>query len=142
MHLEMLEKLRMRSGFWGERYKPVKVADLDFGCRTMERALRLTTNKTGSFPHLLFVGPPGSGKKTRVLALLRDMFGEWAVDGTAQTQELDIEGVRFPVITSSVHTELDVRSSFKGTKDKAIIDRLMNSDDVSFNIHTTTLSFL
>ena len=28
---------RLRSGFWGERYKPVKVADLDFGCKPMER---------------------------------------------------------------------------------------------------------
>ena len=63
------------------------------------------------------------------------------MDGTAQTQELDIEGVRFPVVTSSVHTELDVRSSFKGSKDKLVIDKLMNSDDVRLVI-STTLSYI
>ncbi|KAL2904557.1 Replication factor C subunit 5 [Bienertia sinuspersici] len=26
-------------------------------------------------PHLLFYGPPGSGKKTLIMALLREMFG-------------------------------------------------------------------
>ena len=29
----------------------------------------------GDFPHLLFYGPPGSGKKTRVMLLLRAAFG-------------------------------------------------------------------
>ena len=84
----------MRAGFWGERYSPTFVEDLDFGRRTMNRALRLCVG--GSFPHLLFAGPAGAGKRTRVLALLRSIFGEWAVDGTAKTLEYNIEGVLFP----------------------------------------------
>lgn len=34
-----------------------------------------TQAQDGEIPHLLFYGPPGAGKKTRIMALLREIFG-------------------------------------------------------------------
>ena len=34
-----------------------------------------TQAATGDFPHMLFYGPSGAGKKTRIACVLRELFG-------------------------------------------------------------------
>ena len=41
---------------------------------------------TGDCPHLLFYGPPGSGKKTLIVALLKEIYGNGAEKVTSETQ--------------------------------------------------------
>ncbi|KAJ7067148.1 P-loop containing nucleoside triphosphate hydrolase protein [Mycena amicta] len=39
---------------------------------------------SGDFPHMLFYGPSGAGKKTRISATLRQLFGPWLQKRNAQ----------------------------------------------------------
>lgn len=58
---------------WCDKYRPHSLKNLDFNKEQAERLRNLVDG--GDFPHLLFYGPSGAGKKTRVLCLLREVFG-------------------------------------------------------------------
>jgi replication factor C subunit 2/4 len=58
---------------WVEKYRPEKVDDVahqDEVVKTLK-----TSIIQGNLPHLLFHGPPGTGKTTTILAVARELYG-------------------------------------------------------------------
>ena len=61
---------------WVEKYRPSSLKEM-LGQEAILPLLRSYAEKR-SMPHLMFAGPPGSGKTTAALALARDLFGaDW-----------------------------------------------------------------
>lgn len=58
---------------WVDKHRPKSLDALDFHRDVSERLKGMV--KRGDFPHLMVYGPSGAGKKTRILALLREAFG-------------------------------------------------------------------
>lgn len=58
---------------WAEKYRPKSLADV-----TAQDAIVTTLKKTlesSNLPHMLFFGPPGTGKTSTILALAKDLYG-------------------------------------------------------------------
>ena len=59
---------------WVEKYRPRYVRDVVH--QEHLKQVLLGAQKTGNLPHLLFHGPPGTGKTSAILALSRNLFGD------------------------------------------------------------------
>ncbi|KAH9784669.1 Replication factor C subunit 3 [Citrus sinensis] len=69
-------------------------------------------------PHLLFYGPPGSGKKTLIMALLRQVFGPGAEK--AGSRNIDLE---LTTLSSANHVELS--PSDAGFQDRYVVREIV-----------------
>ncbi len=64
----------MEAEIWVEKYRP-KTLDEVVGQDEVVRRLKSYVEQK-NIPHLLFAGPPGTGKTATAIALTRDLFGE------------------------------------------------------------------
>jgi len=60
---------------WVEKYRPSKLDDL-VDQEAIKRRLKQLLEKKEELPHLLFAGPPGSGKTTTALIIAQQILGE------------------------------------------------------------------
>lgn len=66
-----------------DKYRPTSLDKMDIHKELSQQLKRIVQSSgtddgndgSSDLPHLLFYGPSGAGKKTRIIALLRQIFG-------------------------------------------------------------------
>jgi replication factor C subunit 3/5 len=61
---------------WVDKYRPRELSKLDYHVEQANDLKRLCEQP--DFPHLMFFGPSGAGKKTRIMCILRELYGSSA----------------------------------------------------------------
>jgi replication factor C small subunit len=76
---------------WVEKHRPKSVGDIRGQAAVVNR-LEVYA-ESGTFPHMLFAGPPGTGKTTAALALTRDVFTDSFRENTLEMNASDERGL-------------------------------------------------
>lgn len=58
---------------WVDKYRPTTLPTLELHADVTNRLQQMISS--GDFPHILMWGPSGAGKKTRVNAMLKALYG-------------------------------------------------------------------
>eukprot|EP01101_Sappina_pedata_P007983 TRINITY_DN432_c0_g1_i1.p1 TRINITY_DN432_c0_g1~~TRINITY_DN432_c0_g1_i1.p1 ORF type:complete len:501 (-),score=175.04 TRINITY_DN432_c0_g1_i1:61-1521(-) len=110
---------------WVDKYRPHQLSQLDHDPDLTNHLQSLVD--VADFPHLLLYGPSGSGKKTRISSLLREMFGPNADKLKVDQKVVEIPNksttVEICTISSSHHIEINPSSV--GNNDRYVIQEVL-----------------
>lgn len=113
-------------GLWVDKYRPKSFAKLDYHQKQAEDLKKLV--KDGDFPHLMVYGPSGAGKKTRIMCLLKELYG-------SGVEKLRIERHTFTtpsnkkveIATLASNYHIEVTPSDAGIHDRIVIQELIKT---------------
>lgn len=112
---------------WVDKYRPKALDKMIVHEDVAQNLKKLVTEQ--DCPHLLFYGPSGAGKKTLIMAVIRQMYGAstekvklenktWKVDAGSRT--IDIE---LTTLSSSHHVEMN--PSDAGFQDRYVVQEII-----------------
>jgi len=120
---------------WVDKHRPKRLSKLDYHQEQAEHLGKLVTG--GDFPHLLVYGPPGAGKKTRVMCLLREMYGAGVERLRLEHQTFTTPSkkkIEITTIASNYHIE--VNPSDCGIYDRVVIQELIKTVASAHQLNT------
>ncbi|KAF9591256.1 hypothetical protein IFM89_003207 [Coptis chinensis] len=118
---------RFSKMLWVDKYRPKSLDKMIVHEDVAQNLKKLVTEQ--DCPHLLFYGPSGSGKKTLIVAVLRQMFGAsaekvkienktWKVDAGSRTLDLELT-----TLSSTHHVEMN--PSDAGFQDRYVVQEII-----------------
>ena len=76
---------------WTEKYRPEKLNDVINQEHVVERLKYFVKNKT--IPHMIFAGPPGTGKTCCAIAIAKELYGKYWKQNFQETNASDMRGI-------------------------------------------------
>lgn len=109
---------------WVDKYRPHTLDELELYPELTGTLRHLAASQ--DIPHLLFYGPSGSGRKTRAMSLLHQVYGPSVYSLHLEHKSIpvsDSKVVDMPLLTSPHH--LDINPSDAGYYDRVIVMQMI-----------------
>lgn len=111
---------------WVDKHRPKKLSKMDYHLELSDHLSRLVSS--GDFPHLLIHGPSGAGKKTRVMALLRELYGNGVDRLRIEHQGFETPSKKkIEIVTIASNYHIEVNPSDVGIYDRIVIQELIKT---------------
>ncbi|XP_067944739.1 replication factor C subunit 3-like isoform X2 [Watersipora subatra] len=117
----------MSNKLWVDKHRPTLLNQMTYH---EAQAKQLIALKQGSdFPHLLFYGPSGAGKKTRAMAFLREIYGAVSINKLRfENMELTApSGAKIKLRAIATNYHIDVTPSDCGFHDRVVIQEVIKN---------------
>lgn len=109
---------------WVDKYRPKTLDEAEL-LPEPTNALR-TLAGTNDMPHLLVYGPPGGGKRTRVMGLLAQQFGPTVYNVKLDHKAVQVtESKSIEIATLSSPHHIDINPSDAGNYDRVIVMQMI-----------------
>ncbi|KAJ8688481.1 hypothetical protein QAD02_024276 [Eretmocerus hayati] len=111
---------------WVDKYRPHNLSDLSYHKDQAERLKNMV--QQGDFPHLLIYGPPGAGKKTRIMCMLRELYGNGIERLRMDAMQFETPSKKkFEMMTISSNYHIEVNPSDAGIYDRCVVMDLVKT---------------
>eukprot|EP01139_Manchomonas_bermudensis_P000294 Amastigsp_a292_21.p1 type:complete len:370 gc:universal Amastigsp_a292_21:33-1142(+) len=110
---------------WVDKYRPKTLDSMHYHEALSARLKSLV--REGDFPHLLVSGQSGAGKKTRVMALLYEVFGAGVrnLKLESRTMEVGARGTKVELSTISSQYHIELTPSDVGNNDRYVAQEII-----------------
>ena len=109
---------------WVDKHRPNALEKLSYHAELGERLGSMAED--GDIPHLLFYGPSGAGKKTRVQCLLKALYGAGAEKQRLEHREFKTptnKTIEVTTVASNYHIEMN--PSDAGNNDRFVVQEVI-----------------
>jgi len=111
---------------WVDKYRPTSLGKLDYHTEQAERLKNMV--QQGDFPHLLVYGPPGAGKKTRILCILKELYGSGVEKLRMEPMQFETPSKKkLEIMTISSNYHIEVNPNDVGIYDRVVIMDLVKT---------------
>ncbi|KAG7210401.1 hypothetical protein KM043_011933 [Ampulex compressa] len=111
---------------WVDKYRPTTLGKLDYHLEQAEYLKNMV--QMGDFPHLLVYGPPGAGKKTRIMCIIKELYGSGAERLRMETMHFETPSKKkLDITTISSNYHIEVNPSDVGIYDRVVVMDLVKT---------------
>ena len=109
---------------WVDKYRPKALDNLDYHKPPSQQLKRMVSS--GDLPHTLLYGPSGAGKKTLIMAMLREIHGPSVERLKVEQRQFHRQGgadIELTIVSSNHHLEFN--PSDAGIRDREVVQEVI-----------------